>query len=412
VSITVRTVEVEDLPAYVDMSAGAFLERPPALDSIAATLAEAWDLTRVYAAFDGPRIVGSFRSFATELTVPGGRQVQAAGVAGVGVAATHRRRGVLRRMTETEHAAMRERGDVVGLLHASEYAIYGRFGYGMGCRQAIWRLDTNATTFVDHDDPGSIEFLTADADAITVAKAVFETWRHRQVGEIRRRDIVWEFQFGVRHDGWGDPWRGFVAIHRAPAGAVDGYVRYHTESQWNDGQTRSIVHVDDLHALTVDASVALWRFLADIDWVAHVRAERRSPSERLPWHLTNPRAAVLVEQTDGMFVRLHDVARALEARTYAGEGSLVLEVIDPETPGGRQRVALEAGPDGARARSTDQSPDLTVHAAAIGAAYLGGSPLSLAAIATGGADEGRPGALAEGEWLFRTLDEPWSSTFF
>jgi predicted acetyltransferase len=412
VSITVRTVEVADLPAYVDMSAGAFLERPPALDSIAATLAVAWDLSRVWAAFDGPRIVGSFRSFATEVTVPGGRQVQAAGVAGVGVAATHRRQGVLRRMVEAEHEAMRERGDVIGLLNASEYAIYGRFGYGMGCRQAVWRLDANATTFHDQNDTGSIEFLTPDADAIAQAKDVFEAWRPRQTGEIRRRDIVWEFQFGVRHDGWGDPWRGFVAIHRDASGTVDGYVRYHTESRWTDGQSTSTAHVDDLHALTVGAYVALWRFLAGIDWIAHVRAERRSPSERLPWHLTNPRAAVLVEQADGMFVRLHDVARALEARTYAGEGSLVIEVIDPETPGGRQRVALEAGRDGARAIPTDQSPDLTVHVAALGAAYLGGSPLSLAAIATGGADEARPGALADAERLFRTPDEPWCSTFF
>ena len=411
-SITVRAVEVDDLPAYVDMSAGAFLERPPALDSIAATVAEAWDLTRVWAAFDGPRIVGSFRSFATEVTVPGGRRIQAAGVAGVGVAATHRRRGVLRRMVEVEHAAMRERGDVVGLLNASEYAIYGRFGYGMGCRQATWRLDARSTAFHDHDDSGSIEFVTPDADAITLAKAVFDAWRQRQTGEIRRRDIVWEFQFGVRHDGWGDPWRGFVAIHRDGAGAVDGYVRYHTESQWTDGQSTSTAHVDDLHALTDEAYVALWRFLARIDWVAHVRAERRYPSERLPWHLTNPRAAVLVEQADGLFVRLHDVARALEARTYAGEGSLVIEAVDPESPGGRQRVALEAGPDGARATATDRSPDLTIHTAALGAAYLGGSPLSLAAIATGGADEGRPGALAEAERLFRTLDEPWCSTFF
>ena len=135
-SITVRTVEVEDLPAYVDMSAGAFLERPPALDSIAATLADAWDLSRVWAAFDGPRIVGSFRSFATELTVPAGAGSRRRASPVSASLPTHRRQGILRRMAEAEHAAMRERGDVVGLLHASEYAIYGRFGYGMGCRQA------------------------------------------------------------------------------------------------------------------------------------------------------------------------------------------------------------------------------------------------------------------------------------
>ena len=122
---------------------------------------------------------------------------------------------------------------------------------------------------------------------------------------------------------------------------VDGYARYHVESQWTDGRPSSTAHVDDLHALTVEAYVALWRFLASIDWVAHVRAEKRSPSERLPWHLTNPRAAILVEQVDGMFVRLHDVARALEARTYAGEGSLVIEVDRPGVAG--RTTARRAG---------------------------------------------------------------------
>ena len=96
-----------------------------------------------------------------------------------------------------------------------------------------------------------------------------------------------------------------------------------------------------------------------------------------------------------MFARLHDLPRALEARTYAGEGSVVLEVVDPERPEGPERVLLDAGPDGARCTSTERSPDLTVHLAALSGAYLGGTPLSRIAIGFGGADEGsagRPGA--------------------
>ncbi|MEZ0241436.1 MAG: sterol carrier protein domain-containing protein, partial [Chloroflexota bacterium] len=200
--------------------------------------------------------------------------------------------------------------------------------------------------------------------------------------------------------------------HRDAEGRADGFARYHAESKWEERQPREILHVDDLHALSDATEADLWRFLASIDWVATLRAERRSPSERLPWLITNQRAATIIEQGDGMFARLHDLPRALEARTYAGEGSVVLEVVDPERSEKPELVLLDAGRDGVRCTWTDRSPDLTVHLAALSGAYLGGTPLSRIAIGFGGADEGSSGALRRVERLFRTADEPWCSTFF
>src|SRR5687768_3082450 len=48
--------------------------------------------------WDGDECVGTAGAFSFRLTVPGGESVPAAGITGVGVAATHRRRGVLRSM--------------------------------------------------------------------------------------------------------------------------------------------------------------------------------------------------------------------------------------------------------------------------------------------------------------------------
>jgi predicted acetyltransferase len=142
-----------------------------------------------------------------------------------------------------------------------------------------------------------------------------------------------------------------------------------------------------------------------------VKAERRIPSERLTWLLTNARALDMSEVGDGMWVRLFDVARALEARTYEREGSIVLEVVDREAAGGRIRVQLEGGPSGATCSETDRPADLTLDIAALGAAYLGGQSLR-AATAASGVEEHRAGALADADAMFRTLDEPWCSTFF
>ena len=148
-----------------------------------------------------------------------------------------------------------------------------------------------------------------------------------------------------------------------------------------------------------------------MDWVGSVKAERRSIAERLPWLLTNARAAQLTSLGDGLWVRLLDLSATLEARAWERSAALVLEVIDDEAHGGRQRIALDVGQDGATCRPTDRTPDLTLDVAALGAAYLGGTSLRQAVIAHG-VDEHRSGALAEADAAFRTLDPPWTSTFF
>jgi predicted acetyltransferase len=313
-------------------------------------------------------------------------------------------------MVAKEHGASRDRGEAVALLYASEYPIYGRFGYGPASQVATWTIDVPATSFRG-DPTGGIEMAGPDATTSTVLSRVYDTWRRRHVGEIRRREYMWNYDLGLVDTAWGTRWKGFLALHRDAGGEVDGYARYRAEEKWEQRQPRQTLKVDELHALTDETYAGLWRFLAEIDWVATVKAESRSPSDRLRWLLTNARAAVISDVGDGIWVRLLDVRRALEARTYEREGSLVLEIIDPEADGGRVRVLLDAAPEGATCRDTDRSPDLTLDVAALGAAYLGGTRLRDAVLATG-VDEHRAGALADAEAIFRTADEPWCSTFF
>ena len=405
----VRRLREEELPAFIESMSAGFLARPD-VDKVAEAVKPLWDLERTSAAFEGDRVVGTFRTWATELTVPGGTQLPGAAVTNVTVLPTHRRRGVLRGMVAAEHAACRERGEAVALLYASEYPIYGRFGYGVACLDSTWTLNTRATTF--HADPaGTVELAKLGEDTRDLIKGVYDAWRVRQPGEIRRREFSWDFDLGLRETVWDPRWKGFLALHRDPSGTVDGYARYRADDKWENRQPQNILNVDELHALSDDAYVALWRFLAEVDWVATVKAERRSPFERLRWVLTNARAAVLSDVGEGLWVRLFDLPKALEARTYEREGSIVLEVADSEAPGGRVRLHLEAGPSGASARATKRSPDLTLDVSALGAAYLGGAPLR-ESVRARGMDEHRAGALAEATALFRTLDEPWCSTFF
>ena len=406
--IEIRTIRPDEMRAYAETITGAFLDRPD-IDQMVEQLEREVVLERTWAAFDGDQACGSFLSWATEVTVPGGARLPAAVVEAVTVRATHRRRGILRRMSASAHAGIREGGEALSVLYASEYPIYGRLGYGAACRAATWTLDASATGF--HRAPqGRIELVPADATARDAMHSVYDTWRMGRAGEIRREESYWAYAIGERQVAWGERWNGFVALHRDDDDQVDGYVRYRTHMKWEQRQSRSELLVDDLHALTDAAYDALWRFVAEIDLVTTVKAERRSPSERLPWLLTNQRAAAVSDIGDGMWVRLLDVPRALAARSYATAGSVVIEVVDAELPE-PVRVALDATPDGAECRVTDREPDLTLPITALGAAYLGGVPLGHAAIATG-VDEHRPGAMRSLETLLRTIDEPWCSTGF
>ena len=306
-AFTIRSIRDEELPAYVDALSTGFLDRPDSA-AVATEVRPFWDLGRAWAAFEGDAIRGTFRSWATELTVPGGAALPASAIAAVTVRPTHRRRGILSEMVATEHAAARDRGEVLGILHASEWPIYGRFGYGPATLEATWTLDTTATAFRGGPAEG-VELVTPNAALRDEIIQMYEARRRTGVGELRRRPFSWDFDLGLRPSVWGDAWKGFLAIHRDPSGTLDGYVRYTPDGTWERRQPRVVARVDELHTLTDDAYRNLWRYLAEIDWVATVRAGRRRLSERLPWLLTNARAASLGESGDDLWIRLLDVPR-------------------------------------------------------------------------------------------------------
>lgn len=405
-----RTVREGELIPWLEALTTGFLDRPD-IHKIAEQLGPYWDFNRLWATFEGEAVVGTLRSWATEVTVPGGALVPATAISAVTVRPTHRRRGILRQMIEAEHRAALARGEPLAVLYVSEASIYGRFGYGVAVTPCEWVLDANGTTFFGPPATG-IEFLPETEATADVLRSLFDRARRQWPGEIRRRDFSFRMDVGLIELEWEGPWKGWIVGHRGPDGEFDGYARYTAKSEWEHHQPRAKLKVQDLVALNDVAYDALWRFLAEVDLVSSVRADRRSTEERLPWLLTNRRAAEVVEMADGLWANLLDVPAALAARTYEHPGDLVLEVIGGDPAGTRTRVRLEAGASGAATCAvTRAKPDLTIHADALGAAYLGGSPFRNAVLPHG-FQEHRSGAMAEADRLFRTANLPRCSTFF
>ncbi|MFI8167860.1 GNAT family N-acetyltransferase [Streptomyces sp. NPDC085931] len=368
---------------------------------------------RYLGAFDGGRCVATFRSFDQRLTAVGGAAVPADAVSGVTVHATHRRRGLLSRMMARDLAAARDRGDVVATLVAAEYPIYGRFGFGPATSTAEWTVDVPRAgldaRWAGPADGGRIDLVDA-GEVRKLGPDLHARLCRTQPGAIDRDELWWKWNTGaVRVDpSWKDP---FFAVYRSASGEVEGMVAYDVDDNWGDAkQPLNTATVRWLTGVTPAAERALWQYLCSIDWVVGVKSGWRAPDDLLPQLLPDPRAARITSLADWLWVRILDVVRALEARTYQGEGRLVLEIagVDGLT-GGRYR--LDASPVGASCAPTTESADLALGLGELGALWLGDeSAVRLAAL--GRVREERAGAARKADALLRTPRRPWCPDLF
>jgi len=403
--IDVRRIAAEEFAAWSRAVSTGFLET----SSEAAIEAHRVDvvLDRTWAAVDGGRIVGTLRSFPTPLTVPGG-SVPASALSAVTVTATHRRRGLLTRMMTADLRAAAERGEPVAILIASEFGIYGRFGFGPATEQVSYDVDTVRARLARRPT-GSVE-LVEPAMLRGDAPGVYERHRTATPGAIAREGRWWDRWLGITPLPGHEPGPRFFVRSFDEDGATTGYLGYHVEHRWAENLPRHTLVVDELMGADPEATARLWAYCVEVDLIARVRTESRGPGEVLPWLLSDGRSAQQHLRTDALWLRLLDPAAALTARRYPLAGGLVLEVHDALGLAAG-RFALEAGTDGATCAPTTRIPDLTLDVSVLASAYLGGHPLRLLADA-GYVDEHRDGAVVAADALLRSPTAPWCATGF
>ena len=341
-----------------------------------------------------------------ELTVPGAT-LPVAAVSGIGVVAGHTRRGhmgkIMRRLLDDAHEA----GEPVASLWASEGAIYGRFGFGLATRAARYDLQIDRVALrADAPLPQSRVQTLEPAAALERLKPVYDRVRTGVPGMLDRRGDWWEKRIHDpvhNRDGSG-PLR--AADQPGPDGEPAGYALFAAKADWDDHGPAGSVNVRELVAETPEARAGLWRFLLGLDLVRTLRW-RLAPDQDPLVHLVTGNDAINRRVGDGLFVRLLDVDAALSARTYATDVDLVLGVDDPFCPWNSGRHRLRGG----RCEPTEDAADLALGAEALGAIYLGGTPLTALAAAAR-VRELRPGALAEAATAFRGSVEPWCPEIF
>jgi predicted acetyltransferase len=355
----------------------------------------------------GDRWVTSTLSSARKMVVPGGT-VDIAAVTAVTVAPAFRRRGLLTRMMQHQLTTVTE---PVALLFASESVIYGRFGYGAATHQLRLTGRTRELDFLPEVDlgDGSVDEISLDQYKLLApqlrASVLSERPAHLE------RDEAWWDSVLADPERWRDgaSSRRF-ALHFAADGTPDGFAAFRTKRQSSIVDRGQEVRVEEIDATNPRAYAALWRWLLDLDLVRAVSRPNAPVDEPLRQLVADQRG-VKTELTDGAYARIIDVPAALQARSYADDLDLVIEVADKFLPDSGGRFRIQAGTDGATVTRTDHTPDLALTARQLAAGYLGGTPFSAFARA-GLLEEHSPGAVRALTSAFRSDRAPFCPDFF
>jgi predicted acetyltransferase len=331
---------------------------------------------------DDGSIVGSGLVLTRDLSVPGA-VVPAAHVTGVGVAATHRRRGILTALMNAMLTEAHGRGtEPFAVLWASEGAIYGRYGYGLASSRVSYEVSARDTAVVGSLPDGARLRRAVTRDVLDVIVPVYDRVRAARPGLSSRPGKWWEY-LTADPKGWRRGMTAERSVLFEDDGVVRGYARYRAKGGWGATGPDGEIRITELLAETPEAHAALWRFLTTIDLVRTIKYNHGPVDDPLPHLVTNPDGLIGAAES-ALWVRILDVAGALAARRYAAPVDVVLEVTDDAFAGnaGRWRLAA-AGPDEpAEVTRTDAEADLALDVRALGSLYLGG--VSAATLAAGG----------------------------
>jgi predicted acetyltransferase len=330
---------------------------------------------RSLVADDDGAIVGHTTALTRDLTVPGA-VLPAAHVTGVGVAPTHRRRGLLSAMMHRQLTEVAEAGrEPIAVLWASETTIYPRYGYGPSAGVMSLSAMTRELRIRPEIPGAGLRLRLIDPKkARDDLAAIFARVAESRVGWSSRPGPWWDFHLADLKDNRGGATSRHGVICHDADGNPAGYALWRVKGKWDEYGPDAQVRVNEVAADDPAVYAALWRFLLGIDLARSLTCETAAVDEPLYLMVDEPRRLGR-KYEEALWVRIVDLSSALEARRYQTPVDVVFEVTDPLLPANAGRWRLTGGPDKASCVRTEESPDLAMTITDLGALYLGGTSL-------------------------------------
>jgi predicted acetyltransferase len=423
----IRPIGENELDDFLNVDEHAF-NTSPWSESDRQLGVERFEFDRTLAAFDDRTPVGVTMCYSFQLSVPGQEMLPAAGVTFVAVLPTHRRRGVLNSLMRRQLADVRDRGEPLAILWASETVIYGRYGYGRASWQlgftlrrgegGLSRAAAGLVAAADSAAAGGrgLRLRIAEPEVVLPELAkVYDAVLASRPGMFGRNDAWWRCMIYDPADQRQDasPLRCLLA---EDASGPRGYALYSAVDTWIDSLPENALTVRELMGADPAASATLGADLLSRDLTTEFRLPRRPVDDPLLYHLADPRRT-RPQLIDALWVRIVDLPRALTGRRYSSPVDVVIEVRDEILPANAGRWRLTTAgevPGGGLAAScvpAGSPADLAVDVTELGAAYLGGTRLGALA-GSGLVAELRPGAVRQLSAALAWDPAPWCPMIF
>ncbi len=364
-------------------------------------------------AWDATRPVATYASFTRRMNVGHGRFVAAHLIADVTVRATHRRRGLMRKLISTDLRRAARDGIAIAALRAMEATIYPRFGFGVAILGRRIEVDTADGLALRSVPAGRVE--VADRNVLLdVAPEVFDRCHAATSGSLQRQGFYPSKIAGIWAEDRpaGDP-SVRAALHYSPDGRIDGYVSYRFVSR--EGR-QGAIEVVDLAATCRQAYLGLWDYLGAIDLVPLVRYAQAPAADILPWAMTDRGRYRVVGEEDAIWLRILDPVAALGGRGYDTDGRVRLAVSDPlDIAAGVYDLDVRDGVASVAMVASGADPggpvDVSMDISTLGSLYLGGVPARMLAEA-GRIDAADTAALRRFDALMACRQAPYCTTQF
>ena len=306
-----------------------------------------------------------------------------------------------------------EEGTHVSALHASEPAIYGRHGYGLASLEMEVSLG-RGTTLTAPDLDGAAAAVTTQLATVSDPD-VPKRMRECHLASAGLGSVVGEAGYYARvchqlpeHLRDKEPWRVLFARRD---GVDVGFAMFRRTHKWERARPAGEMSV---WALVGDpaAQLALLRRLVDFDLIGAVKVGTVGVDDPLLLWVGGPRSTSDVATYDSLWVRLVDLAGALQDRAWSAPCDVVVEVEDTAAPwnDGSWRIRADDAGEATVERTTAES-DVRLRVEALGGAYLGGGNL-VALQRAGLVAERRRGAVAELWRAMRTEVSPTAAVGF
>ena len=218
----VRQPSEAELPEYFrTISIGFGNTRRIEDEAYQAAEAAIWELDRTFGAFDGDLVVGGTSAYSFQMALPGGLTAPTAGVTGVAVLPTHRRRGILAQLMSDQLDEIVQRGDVFAALNASESQIYGRFGYGAADEAVSFELATDRSRLARLPETGRKDPARGLRGGSRADPAGLRGQPADTTGEMERSPDWWRIVLGPV-EGWKGGGDQFFAVLEGDTGEPSG----------------------------------------------------------------------------------------------------------------------------------------------------------------------------------------------